>query len=165
MPWTGPLAKPALRSISKSTREPSEKAFKETRLTAAYTVVCRALLKPRLGMRRISGICPPSKPMRMELPERAVWPLPPRPLVLPWPLDSPEPSRLRRCFAPGRGLKSCKRIKFPLGDDRGCRRWQRGRLRDARRSDGHAAAAINILAHAQLEQRVQSGLNHVGRVF
>jgi hypothetical protein len=30
-------------------------------------------------MRRMSGIWPPSKPMRMELPERAVWPLPPRP--------------------------------------------------------------------------------------
>jgi hypothetical protein len=32
----------------------------------------RALLKPRLGILRMSGICPPSKPMRIELPERAV---------------------------------------------------------------------------------------------
>src|SRR6266496_3884642 len=50
--------------------------------------------------------------MRIELPERAVWPLPPRPLVLPWPLDSPWPRRLRRCLAPGRGLRSCKRISL-----------------------------------------------------
>src|SRR5208282_2403084 len=75
-----------------------------------------ALLKPRLGMRRIKGIWPPSNPMRTELPERAVWPLPPRPLVLPWPLDSPWPRRLRRCLAPGRGLRSCRRIKI--------RRWR-----------------------------------------
>src|SRR5271154_1219413 len=74
------------------------------------------LLNPRLGMRRIKGIWPPSKPIRTELPERAVWPLPPRPLVLPWPLDSPWPRRLRRCLAPGRGLRSCRRIKI--------RRWQ-----------------------------------------
>src|SRR5437016_5522972 len=52
-------------------------------------------------MRRMSGIWPPSKPGRMLLPERAVWPLPPRPLVLPWPPPSPQPTRFLRCTAPG----------------------------------------------------------------
>jgi hypothetical protein len=40
-----------------------------------------------------------------ELPERAVWPLPPRPLVLPWPLDSPWPIRLRAMFCAGTGFE------------------------------------------------------------
>src|SRR5581483_5782471 len=33
-------------------------------------------------------------------PERAVWPLPPLPLVLPWPPPSPQPTRFLRCTAP-----------------------------------------------------------------
>src|SRR5215472_14413619 len=41
-------------------------------------------LKPRFGTRRCRGIWPPSKPL-MRTPERAVWPLPPRPPVLPVP--------------------------------------------------------------------------------
>ena len=50
------------------------------------------LLKPRLGRRRCSGIWPPSKPL-MRTPERAVWPLPPRPPVLPLPEPMPRPTR------------------------------------------------------------------------
>src|SRR6266700_4479760 len=121
-------------------------------------MVCRALLKPRLGMRRMSGIWPPSKPIRIELPERAVCPLPPRPLVLPWPLDSPWPSRLRRCLAPGRGLRSCKRINK---SGRGHRRFNRF----GRRLYFETATAIDVIAQAELLQRAQRGFHDVVRVL
>src|SRR6201986_2396144 len=52
------------------------------------------LLKPRFGRPRCSGIWPPSKPL-MRTPERAVWPLPPRPAVLPLPEPMPRPTRMR----------------------------------------------------------------------
>src|SRR6201996_3521728 len=52
------------------------------------------LLKPRFGRRRCNGIWPPSKPL-MRTPERAVWPLPPRPEVLPLPEPMPRPTRIR----------------------------------------------------------------------
>src|ERR1700761_5802195 len=51
-------------------------------------------VKPRLGRRRCSGIWPPSKPL-MRTPERAVWPLPPRPACLPLPDSMPRPTRIR----------------------------------------------------------------------
>src|SRR3954462_15794514 len=54
----------------------------------------KMFVKPRLGRRRCSGICPPSKPL-MRTPERAVWPLPPRPDVLPLPEPMPRPTRMR----------------------------------------------------------------------
>src|SRR5882762_4812111 len=54
----------------------------------------KMLLKPRFGRRRCSGIWPPSKPL-MRTPERAVWPLPPRPAVLPLPEPMPRPTRMR----------------------------------------------------------------------
>src|SRR6202171_3280499 len=52
------------------------------------------LVKPRFGSRRWIGIWPPSKPL-MRTPERAVWPLPPRPAVLPLPEPMPRPTRMR----------------------------------------------------------------------
>src|SRR3569623_301876 len=52
------------------------------------------LRKPRFGRRRCSGIWPPSKPL-MRTPVRAVWPLPPRPPVLPIPEPMPRPMRVR----------------------------------------------------------------------
>src|SRR3990172_771078 len=58
------------------------------------------LRKPRLGRRRCNGIWPPSKPL-MRTPERAVWPLPPRPPVLPMPEPMPRPMRMRFLRAPG----------------------------------------------------------------
>src|SRR5204863_3463321 len=58
-------------------------------------------LNPRLGKRRCNGICPPSKPL-MRTPERAVWPLPPRPPVLPTPEPIPRPMRTRFLRDPGR---------------------------------------------------------------
>src|ERR1700722_14943185 len=54
----------------------------------------KMLLKPRFGRRRWIGIWPPSKPL-MRTPERAVWPLPPRPAVLPLPEPMPRPTRMR----------------------------------------------------------------------
>src|SRR5579871_1662982 len=52
------------------------------------------LLKPRLGKRWCSGVWPPSKPL-IATPLRAVWPLPPRPEVLPLPEPMPRPTRIR----------------------------------------------------------------------
>ena len=54
------------------------------RLTSLSLSANGVFVKPRLGSRRCSGIWPPSKPL-MRTPERAVWPLPPRPPVLPVP--------------------------------------------------------------------------------
>src|SRR5262245_61475317 len=99
--------------------------------------------------------------MRMELPERAVWPLPPRPLVLPCPLDSPCPSRLRRCLAPGRGLRSCKRIKiYPAVLDRARRRrglggGQLGRFGSRYLFDFNPAALVNVFAQAEAQKRLK----------
>src|SRR6266540_2735433 len=58
------------------------------------------LLKPNFGRRLWSGICPPSKPSKCMLPERAFWPLPPRPAVLPRPDAWPRPTRFLTRFAP-----------------------------------------------------------------
>src|ERR1700681_1342749 len=63
------------------------------------------LLKPRLGKRRWSGLCPPSKPL-MATPVRAFWPLTPRPAVLPLPEPMPRPTRMRALRDPGRSAIS-----------------------------------------------------------
>src|SRR5580692_11281245 len=110
-------------------------------------------------MRRMSGIWPPSKPMRMELPERAVWPLPPRPAVLPRPEDSPWPSRLRRCFEPGRGLRLCSRINYQSGSH------SHGGLGSFKFLNFFSAAPVNLLAGTEAQQSTQGGLDHVGRVL
>src|SRR5579859_1099195 len=62
------------------------------------------LVNPRLGRRRCSGICPPSKPRIRRDPERDPWPLWPRVDVLPIPLPIPRPIRLRFAVAPFGGL-------------------------------------------------------------
>src|SRR5258708_6988300 len=62
-------------------------------------------LKPRFGRRRCSGICPPSKPTLWKPPERARWPLWPRPAVLPQPEPTPRPTRCRSLFDPGAGFR------------------------------------------------------------
>src|SRR5207245_4461964 len=117
--------------------------------------------------------------MRIELPERAVWPLPPRPLVLPWPLDSPWPRRFRRCLAPGRGFRSCNRIVETWCVVRGAWCVKQAYLdygRFSGRSGGwrrrgfnfldlHAAASVNVFAEAQAEQSLQRGFDHIGGIF
>src|SRR5579864_7937057 len=55
----------------------------------------KILVKPRFGMRRCSGIWPPSKPRIMREPVRERWPLCPRVEVLPMPEPIPRPTRLR----------------------------------------------------------------------
>src|ERR1700689_263566 len=62
-------------------------------------------VKPRFGRRRCRGIWPPSKPL-MRTPERAVWPLPPRPDCLPLPEPMPRPTRMRDFDDPGLSLIS-----------------------------------------------------------
>src|SRR5690242_18781898 len=59
-------------------------------------------------MRMWSGIWPPSKPP-IATPDRAVWPLPPRPPVLPTPEPMPRPTRTRFLLAPGLSRSSFKR--------------------------------------------------------
>src|SRR5689334_22785457 len=82
-----------------------------SRFTSAVGVRNGTFLKPRFGMRRYIGTWPPSKPRpRLPLPVRAVWPLPPKPAVLPLPELSPRPRRLRFTFAPSGALRSCRRI-------------------------------------------------------
>src|SRR5262249_46343953 len=63
--------------------------------------------------RRCIGICPPSKPL-MRTPERAVWPLPPRPPVLPMPEPMPRPIRMRFLRAPCLGAISFSFIAVSL---------------------------------------------------
>src|SRR5579871_3964215 len=84
---------PALRSTSGvMVVSPSEAS--DSRFTIAYSLR-KMLVKPRLGMRRCSGIWPPSKPRIMREPLRDRWPLCPRVEVLPMPEPMPRPTRLR----------------------------------------------------------------------
>src|SRR5258705_19231 len=76
--------------------------------TLTTCAIClNGLVKPRLGMRRMRGICPPSNPGRVEPPERAVWPLPPRPAVFPMPDPGPRPLRMRARWEPRGGFRLC----------------------------------------------------------
>ena len=79
-------------------------SWRRSRLISAYSTR-KMLLKPRLGSRRCSGIWPPSNPL-MRTPERAVWPLPPRPRSCPCP---------SRC----RGRRACASCA-----SRHCRRYR-----------------------------------------
>ena len=89
------------------------------------------LRKPRFGRRRCSGIWPPSKPL-MRTPERAVWPLPPRPPVLPLPEPMPRPMRLRALREPALSASSIElhRVSYLLAA--GLSATRRRRARDAR---------------------------------
>src|SRR5208337_4434514 len=59
----------------------------------------KMLVNPRLGIRRWSGIWPPSKPRIMREPLRERWPLWPRVEVLPIPEPIPRPTRFLPEFA------------------------------------------------------------------
>src|SRR4029077_17125588 len=86
--------RPALTSAAASTAAEASSSLASIavctlpRFTSFSFSANLVLRKPRLGSRRWSGIWPPSKPL-IRTPERAVWPLPPRPPVLP----APEPMR------------------------------------------------------------------------
>src|SRR5947209_15476877 len=87
------LITPALRSTS-GVMVVSPSAARRSRLTMLNSLR-KILVNPRFGMRRCSGIWPPSKPRIMREPVRERWPLCPRVDVLPMPEPMPRPTRLR----------------------------------------------------------------------
>src|SRR5258708_12288 len=93
---------PAFFSPSRSIAPAPAFARSPERTSAAFVIVVAR--KPRLGRRRCSGICPPSKPTLWKPPARAFWPLWPRPAVLPRPEPPPRPTRRRFFFEPAAGL-------------------------------------------------------------
>src|SRR5882672_6725919 len=96
---TPPRTKASTSTVSLVSRAPrSTAAWMRSRFTSLSSSA-KMLLKPRFGSRRCSGIWPPSKPL-MRTPVRAVWPLPPRPPVLPFPDPMPRPTRMRPWRAP-----------------------------------------------------------------
>src|SRR6267142_1535821 len=78
--------------MSGVTVSPAGNTFKSATLMTS-NVVPKGLRKPRLGMRRCNGICPPSKPRRREYPRRDFCPLLPAPAVLPSLEPMPRPTR------------------------------------------------------------------------
>src|SRR5690606_10980173 len=96
------LTRPAARRAFRSTTSPATALSSEVRISALTREIRE--LKPNLGRRFWRGIWPPSKPGRTRPPERAFWPLWPRPPVLPRPLPMPRPRRLPSLMRPGAGL-------------------------------------------------------------
>src|SRR4030081_1188907 len=88
---------PALRSTS-GVIVVSPSAASLSRFTMLNSLR-KILVKPRLGMRRWSGIWPPSKPRIIREPLRERWPLCPRVDVLPMPEPMPRPTRFLPEFA------------------------------------------------------------------
>src|SRR5258708_7646553 len=91
------LITPALRStpgVMGAACNSSPSATSRSRLTMLNSLR-KMLVKPRFGMRRCSGIWPPSKPRIMREPVRERCPLCPRVDVLPMPEPIPRPTRLR----------------------------------------------------------------------
>src|SRR5258706_5769769 len=76
---------------------------------------------PRWGMRRMSGIWPPSNPGRTLPSWRAVWPLPPRPAVLPIPEPGPRPLRMRARCDPTGAFRSCSASRCTWASGLGAR--------------------------------------------
>src|ERR1700712_3863493 len=102
--------KPYCFSVSKSiavTECCSTKPCNTSRLTPTYST--RLLfLKPTLGTRRCNGICPPSKPILAEVPEREPAPLWPRVDVPPRPEPVPRPILFLFLVEPSAGFKLLK---------------------------------------------------------
>ena len=87
------LMTPALRRTS-GVIVVSPSSASRSRLTIANSLR-KMFVKPRFGMRRCSGIWPPSNPRIMREPLRERCPLCPRVDVLPMPEPMPRPTRLR----------------------------------------------------------------------
>src|SRR5437879_1582713 len=96
--------KPRARSTSGVTVSPAVKALSCSTFTTENAVP-KGLWKPRFGMRRCSGIWPPSNPRRREYPARDFCPLFPAPAVLPSFEPMPRPTRTLRWRAPRGGFK------------------------------------------------------------
>src|SRR5262249_28675475 len=104
-PWLATFLKtPALTSSCGPTLEPFSNLARSLTLIVVCFFLKTAFEKPRFGMRRCSGICPPSKPLFWELPERDHIPLLPRAAVLPCPLPGPRPILFVLCVDPGSGF-------------------------------------------------------------
>src|SRR5438309_560540 len=104
--WSGRRTSPAPKSVSGVTSTPSASSTRWRTFTTCAGCL-NGLVKPRLGIRRMSGIWPPSNPGRTWPPCRAVWPLPPRPAVFPIPEPGPRPLRMRARCEPRGGRRSC----------------------------------------------------------
>src|SRR5437762_626197 len=113
---SGRRTSPAPNSVSGVTSTPSA-SWPRCRTFTTWAGCLNGFVKPRLGMRRMSGICPPSNPGRTLPPWRAVWPLPPRPAVLPIPEPGPRPLRMRARCEPTGGFRSwsASRVTWDLG--------------------------------------------------
>src|SRR2546425_802157 len=103
---SGRRTSPAPNSVSGVTSTPSA-SLPKWRTFTPWAGCLKGFVKPRFGMRRMSGICPPSNPGRVWPPERAVCPLPPRPAVLPIPEPGPRPLRMRARCEPAGGRRPC----------------------------------------------------------
>src|SRR6266568_178533 len=111
LPFTSPAA---LRAAGSTTPESPSRSATCTSSSSRRWM----LLNPNFGRRRWSGIWPPSKPSKCLFPERAFWPLPPRPAVLPRPEAWPRPTRVFRRFAPLGALRfesDMKGLLLPSG--------------------------------------------------
>src|SRR6516225_6570575 len=91
------LMTPALRRTS-GVIVVSPSSASRSRLTIANSLR-KMFVKPRFGMRRCSGIWPPSNPRIMREPLRERCPLCPRVDVLPMPEPMPRPTRFLPAFA------------------------------------------------------------------
>src|SRR5208337_3520647 len=96
--------KPCARSSSGVTVSPAGNTFSSSRFTTEYETP-NGLWKPRFGIRRCNGICPPSNPRRREYPRRDFCPLLPLPAVLPSFEPIPRPTRTLRLREPLGGCK------------------------------------------------------------
>src|SRR6185369_7032884 len=84
-------------------------------------------------------------------PLRAVWPLPPLPLVLPWPLPSPQPTRFFRCTAPFTFFSSWSFMDFPREGRRASSMQRATRIYFEMRS-ARFAGRRNIFGKAELAE-------------
>ena len=89
--------------------------------------------KPNVGTRFCSGSWPPSKPGRTLPPDRAFWPLWPRPQVLPPPAAMPRPTRFFVFVLPSAGPREFNRSsmlvaihfkQIPYLGDHSAHRWR-----------------------------------------
>src|SRR5438105_2048237 len=96
--------RPFSRSCSGPTLDPLSNFSRSLTLIVENVFFKTAFVKPRFGMRRCNGICPPSKPRFWLLPERDHMPSCPRPAVFPCPEPGPRPILFTLCVDPGFGL-------------------------------------------------------------
>src|SRR5688572_15606163 len=89
----------------------SKRCSSTSRFTTAYSMR-NGLWNPRFGMRRCSGIWPPSNPRLCVKPERDFAPLCPRLAVLPCPDPWPRPTRFFACLAPFGGFNPVRDIRL-----------------------------------------------------